>query len=98
MADTLLLAGARTSRFGRSTATSPLGALELAGRSPAIARVQELLRRAAALDGGVLLTAEPGADVDAVARELHGRSRRAAAPFIAVECDGADAAHLAQLL
>jgi DNA-binding NtrC family response regulator len=46
----------------------------------------------------VLLAAERGTDVAAIARELHARSRRAAAPFVAVECAGADAAQLAQLL
>jgi DNA-binding NtrC family response regulator len=75
-----------------------LGPLELAGHSPAITRVRELLRRAAPLDVGVLLTAELGADVDSVARELHVRSRRGRAPFVAVECDGGDATRLAQLL
>ena len=106
MADTLKMPGARTgapsaaaalgtrtARFGRSSS-----ALELAGHSPAITRVQELVRRAASLDVGVLLTAERGADVDSVARELHGRSRRATAPYIVVECDGGDAARLGQLL
>src|SRR3981189_662133 len=106
MADTLKMPGARpgapsaapalgtrTARFGRSSS-----ALELAGHSPAITRVQELVRRAASLDVGVLLTAERGADVDSVARELHGRSRRATAPYIVVECDGGDAARLGQLV
>lgn len=97
MADTLLRAGARTAVFGRPASSFP-GPLELVGHSPAITRVQELVRRAAALDVGVLLTAERGADVDSVARELHGRSRRAAAPYVAVECDGADALRLGQLL
>ena len=96
MADKLTLAGGRTStaRFGRP----PAGALELVGHSVAITRVQELVRRAAPLDVGVFLTAERGADVDSVARELHGRSRRAGAPYIAVECDGADAPRLIQHL
>src|SRR2546430_16442953 len=106
MANTLKMPGARTgapsaaaalgtptTRFGRSS-----NALELAGPSPAITRVQELVRRAAPLDVGVLLTAERGTDVDSVARELHGRSRRAAAPYVVVECDGADASRLGQLL
>ena len=93
MADTLMMPGARTARFER-----PAKALELAGHSAAITRVQELVRRAASLDVGVLLTAERGADVDSVARELHERSRRATAPFIVVECDGGDAPRLAQLL
>jgi len=107
MADKLILPGTRagassaaasiatpSGRFGRPAPT----ALELAGHSPAITRVQELVRRAAPLDLGVLLTAERGADVDSVARELHGRSRRAAAPYVAVECDGADPARLMELL
>jgi DNA-binding NtrC family response regulator len=100
MADTLMRAGARTALFGRPalSLTSVQGALELVGHSPAITRVQELVRRAAPLDVGVLLTAERGADVDSVARELHQRSRRAAAPYVVVECDGADASGLGQLL
>src|SRR2546426_10015750 len=100
MADTLRRSSARTAVFARPTIspTSAAGALELAGHSPAITRVQELVRRAAPLDIGVLLTAERGADVDSVARELHGRSRRAAAPYVAVECDGADAMRLAEIL
>src|SRR5947207_1830804 len=85
--------GAPTARFGRV-----INALELAGHSPAITRVRELVRRAATLDVGVLLTAERGADVDSVARELHGRSRRATAPYLVVECDGRDAPRLGQLL
>ena len=93
MAETLMMPGARTTRRARAT-----GALELAGHSAAITRVQELVRRAASLDAGVLLTAERGADIDSVARELHDRSRRATAPFIVVECDGGDAARLGQLL
>ena len=60
--------------------------------------MQELVRRAAPLELGVLLTAERGADVDSVARELHARSRRAAGPYVVVECDGADASRIAQLL
>src|SRR5262249_57002910 len=47
--------------------------VELTGRSPAITRVQELVRRAARLDGGALITAEPGAAVDDVARDRHLR-------------------------
>jgi len=43
MADPLILADARPSRFGRAAE----GAIELTGRSAAIMRVQELIRRAA---------------------------------------------------
>jgi len=94
MADTMMLAGTHAARFGRSSAGVP----ELVGRSPTITRVQELVRRAAALDGAVLLTAEPGTAVDSVARELHARSRHATAPYVIVECAAADAARLDRLL
>ena len=86
MADPLMLADARPTRFARPGD----GAVELVGRSPAIARVQELIRRGAALDGGALITAEAGAGVEAVARELHHRGRASAAPYVAVHCDAGD--------
>jgi len=60
--------------------------LELVGRSSAAARLQELVRRAATAPGAVLLVAEPGAEPDAIARELHHRSARAAEPFACVDC------------
>ena len=86
MPDTVVLADARAARFSRTSD----GPVELVGRSPAIARVQELVRRAAHADGGTLLTAEPGTAVDSVARELHLRSRRAASAYVNVRC-GAEA-------
>src|SRR5258705_5819201 len=82
MPDPLLLADARAARFTRPGE----GAVELVGRSPAITRVQELIRRGAPLEGGALITAEPGAGVDAVARELHLRGRPSSSPYIAVDC------------
>ena len=66
------------------------GAIELVGRSPAVSRVQELVRRSAASEGGVLLTGERGADVESVARELHTRGRPPSAPWVPVACGLAD--------
>ena len=71
---------------------------ELVGRSVAIARVQELVRRAALTDGGVLLVADRGADVESIARELHDRTRRMSGPFERVECGAADSGRLDRLL
>jgi DNA-binding NtrC family response regulator len=88
-----MLADARPARFVRPPET----AVELIGRSQAILRVQELIRRGAALDGGALITAEPGTGVEAVARELHQRGRPQT-PFVAVHCDAADAASVDRLL
>ncbi len=61
-------------------------------------RVQELVRRAALVDGGSLITAEVGADVESVARELHQRGQSAAAPFVTVHCDAGDSASVDRLL
>lgn len=94
MPDPLKLADARTGRFPRPGD----GAVELIGRSPAIARVQELIRRGAALDGGALITAEAGAGVEAVARELHHRGRAPAAPYVVVQCDAGDPVSVDRLL
>ena len=94
MADALTLATGRAARLVHSAGDPP----ELAGRSAAIGRVQELLRRAAGLDGGVLFVAERGIEVEPVARELHARSRRSSAPFVAVACGAGDPARLDRLL
>jgi two-component system, NtrC family, response regulator HydG len=90
----LTLAGTRPAKLFAANA----GAVELVGRSNAITRVQELLRRAAAADSGTLITAEAGSAVESVARELHGRSRQSAAAFVIVECGAVDAAAVDRLL
>jgi DNA-binding NtrC family response regulator len=51
-----------------------------------MSRVDELIRRVAALDAPCLLTARRGCDADSLAREIHGRSARSAAVFVAVSC------------
>jgi two-component system response regulator HydG len=94
MADPMMLADARTARLVKSSTV----ALELVGRSVAIVRVQELIRRAAQVDGGVLLVADRGADVESVARELHERARRPDAAFVHVACSAGDPARLDGLL
>ena len=72
--------------------------VELLGRSAAIARVHELVRRAALSDAGVLLVADAGAEVTSVAAELHSRARRNGAPFVQIDCASADPARLDQWL
>ncbi|MBZ5555776.1 MAG: sigma 54-interacting transcriptional regulator [Acidobacteriia bacterium] len=89
MPDPVMLSGARAKRLAWP---SPL-ALELTGGSAVIARVQELLRRAAALDTGVLLLARRGSDADGLARDIHGRSARASAPFVKVACGATGVDH-----
>jgi DNA-binding NtrC family response regulator len=85
MPEPVVLSGARPSRFVRSSAK----ALELVGSSAAISRVEEFVRRVAALDGSVLLTARRGADVESVARDIHALGPRSAQPFVSVSCGAA---------
>jgi DNA-binding NtrC family response regulator len=80
-----MLSGSRPPRLGRGSAK----AVELVGSSAAISRVEELVRRVAAVDGSVLVTARRGADVESVARDIHARSPRSAEPFVSVSCGAA---------
>ncbi len=54
--------------------------------SPMMQRVVELARTAAESDAAVLLLGETGTGKEMVARAIHGASKRAAAPFIGVNC------------
>ncbi len=82
MADSFTAANSRPTRF----VPHVTAAIELLGRSAAIGRIQELVRRAAVADGAVLLVAEAGVDVESVARDLHARSRSPRVPWVVVDC------------
>jgi len=56
------------------------------GRSPAMARVRELIEKISTTDATVLIQGESGTGKEVVARELHERSLRSAHPFIRVNC------------
>src|SRR6185436_19483839 len=58
----------------------------LRGRSPAMRRLMVSLERAAASDVSVLVIGESGTGKELVARGLHDLGRRAAGPFVAVDC------------
>jgi two-component system, NtrC family, nitrogen regulation response regulator NtrX len=59
---------------------------EIVGRSPALVRVLEAVRRAAPTDATVLLLGESGVGKELVARAIHRNSKRAAQRFIQVNC------------
>jgi DNA-binding NtrC family response regulator len=59
---------------------------EIVGSSPALRKVGDLIDRVAETDATVLITGESGTGKELVARALHNRSRRSAAPFVAVNC------------
>jgi two-component system, NtrC family, response regulator AtoC len=56
------------------------------GRSQSMQRVFERMQRIVKTDSTVLVTGESGTGKELVARALHHNSRRAAKPFIAVNC------------
>ena len=60
----------------------------LYGRSPAMLRLFDLIRRIARSDASVLITGESGTGKDLVARALHAESPRHAQPFVALNCAG----------
>jgi DNA-binding NtrC family response regulator len=56
------------------------------GRSVAMRRIDDLLRRVADIDSTVLIAGESGVGKEVAARRLHALSPRAKSPFIAVNC------------
>jgi len=58
----------------------------LLGRSPAMTRVFELVRKAARSDANILVQGESGTGKELIARAVHANSPRAAQPFIPVDC------------
>ncbi|MBA3541429.1 MAG: sigma-54-dependent Fis family transcriptional regulator [Deltaproteobacteria bacterium] len=57
---------------------------DLIGVSPAIHAVYQLIDQVSATDATVLITGESGTGKEVVARAIHERSRRADAPFVAI--------------
>lgn len=58
----------------------------LLGEAPAMRRVRELVARVARSDAPVLLRGESGTGKEVAARLIHGRSQRAGAPFLRLNC------------
>jgi DNA-binding NtrC family response regulator len=59
---------------------------ELIGQSAALRGVREQIARVAPTDATVLILGETGTGKELVARAIHNSSRRAAKPFVAVNC------------
>lgn len=59
---------------------------ELVGRTPAMQRVVELIRKVAPTDSTVLLLGESGVGKEIVANTIHRLSRRKERPFVAINC------------
>ena len=63
-----------------------LGFENIIGRSPAMARVFELVRKAARSDANILVRGESGTGKELIARAVHANSPRAAQAFVPVDC------------
>jgi two-component system nitrogen regulation response regulator NtrX len=59
---------------------------EMVGRSEAAERVREVIRRVAPTDARVLLTGESGVGKEVAANLIHAQSRRAAGPYVRLNC------------
>lgn len=71
------------------------GCMGMVGHSVAVVRLQQQIRKVAATDAPVLIGGESGSGKELAARAIHQCSRRAASPFVAVNC-GAIAPSLIQ--
>ena len=58
----------------------------MVGSGEGMRRVRELIEQAAASDSRILVLGENGTGKELVAREVHRQSRRAAGPFVEVNC------------
>jgi len=62
------------------------GLENILGRSPAMAQVFELLKKAARSEANILIVGESGTGKELVARAVHANSPRAAQAFVPVDC------------
>ena len=74
-------APARRSRRSRNMHTE-----QIIGTSPQMEHVRQLIDKVAPCEARVLITGENGTGKELVARWLHAKSSRAAAPFVEVNC------------
>ncbi len=72
--------------LARKEAAEGTDELQLTWGAPAMSPVVSALRKVAATDATVLLQGESGTGKEVTARALHRWSRRAAGPFVAVNC------------
>ncbi len=59
---------------------------KIVGRSDAIERVLDFVRRAARTEANILILGESGTGKELIAHAMHANSKRAAGPFVPVDC------------
>jgi two-component system response regulator PilR (NtrC family) len=70
----------------RDEVTGRFGLSAIVGSSPQMEKVREMVRLAAASDAAVMVLGETGTGKELVARAIHFLGKRAAQPFVAVNC------------
>jgi len=73
-------------RHLREQLQGTLGLENVVGRSPAMAQVFELVRKAARSEANILVLGESGTGKELIARAVHANSPRAAQAFVPVDC------------
>ncbi|MGH7287249.1 MAG: sigma-54-dependent transcriptional regulator [Myxococcota bacterium] len=73
-------------RENRELRAKSIRAHEILGASPPIQRLKEQIQLAGPTNGWVLITGENGTGKEMVAKQLHVLSKRAAGPFVEVNC------------
>jgi len=71
---------------GRDATAPPLHFSLLVGESAAMQRVYQWIEKVGRSDSSVLITGESGTGKELVARAIHGCSRRAAGPWVPLNC------------
>ncbi len=70
----------------RKQLAAALGLENVVGRSPAMAQVFELVKKAARSEANILVIGESGTGKELIARAIHANSPRAPQPFVPVDC------------
>jgi DNA-binding NtrC family response regulator len=73
-------------RHLREQLQTTLGLENLIGRSPAMAQVFELVKKAARSEANILVLGESGTGKELIARAVHANSARATQAFVPVDC------------
>ena len=77
---------AQENRHLRAQLQTTLGLDNVIGRSPAMAQVSELVKKAARSEANILVLGESGTGKELIARAIHANSPRAAQAFVPVDC------------
>ncbi|MBI3634828.1 MAG: sigma-54-dependent Fis family transcriptional regulator [Candidatus Rokubacteria bacterium] len=70
----------------RAQLQQTFGLENIIGRSPAMTRVFELVKKAARSEANILVIGESGTGKELIARAIHANSPRASQPFVPVDC------------